>query len=275
MKDKVRNLVVICVIVIAVLLPIIIPFIRSGAVSTKNYNYFSDKLSNTTFSLVYFGSTDKDEYKPYKTILKNLKKEYKIDTYTVDITKLSETERKTLTNLNEELKNQNVFVIVRDGEIIYANSNQITEEELSAVINKWGNGIIPEEEVVYKTVSTYKEYMALVNSKKIVMAVFGRNSCGWCNRFKPVYNEVATENNLDVYYFDSDSFDTTEYSKILNSDLKIPAKCTDTGEAQKLSDGFGTPLTLFTKEGKVINCISGYVNKTRLTSILKETGMIK
>ena len=275
MKDKVRNLVVICVIVIAVLLPIIIPFIRSGAVSVKNYNYFSDKLSNTTFSLVYFGSTDKDEYKPYKTILKNLKKEYKIDTYTVDVTKLSETERKTLTNLNEELKNQNVFAIVRDGEIIYANSNQITEEELSAVINKWGNGIIPENEVAYKTVSTYKEYMALVNGKKIVMAVFGRNSCSWCNRFKPIYNEVASEHNLDIYYFDSDSFDTTEYSKILNSDLKIPAKCTDTGEAQKLSDGFGTPLTLITKEGKVINCISGYVNKTRLTSILKESGMIK
>ena len=117
--------------------------------------------------------------------------------------------------------------------------------------------------------------MALVNSKKVTMAVFGRNSCGWCNKYKPIYNELAKENNIDIYYFDSDAFDKSEYSKILNSGLTIPAKCSKTKVETPLSSGFGTPLTLFTKNGKTIDCISGYTNKSGLTSALKDVGLIK
>ena len=117
--------------------------------------------------------------------------------------------------------------------------------------------------------------MKLANSKNITMTVFGRNSCSWCNKFKPVYNEVAAEYKLDIYYIDSDNFDSTEYSKILNSGLLIPAKCTQNGEDTPLSSGFRTPLTLFTQNGKSIDCIGGYLNKTRLVSTLKSVGLIE
>ena len=47
------------------------------------------------------------------------------------------------------------------------------------------------------------------------MAVFGRNTCFYCNKFKPVYNAVAEKYDLDIYYFDSDNYDSKEYSKII------------------------------------------------------------
>jgi thioredoxin-related protein len=56
--------------------------------------------------------------------------------------------------------------------------------------------------------------------------------------------------------------------------LKIPASCSSTGEEVDLQPGFGTPLTLFTKNGKVIDCISGYVNKSELITKLETVGMI-
>lgn len=72
--------------------------------------------------------------------------------------------------------------------------------------------------------------MKVIKSKKVIMTVFGRNSCYWCNKFKPIYNEVAKEQGADIYYIDSDSFNKDEYNKILNSGLNIPAKCTESKE---------------------------------------------
>ena len=66
-----------------------------------------------------------------------------------------------------------------------------------------------------------------------------------------------------------------EYDKIMDLGLKIPASCTGTDEDANLADGFDTPLTLFTKNGKVIDCISGYVNKDTLLTKLETVGMIE
>ena len=133
----------------------------------------------------------------------------------------------------------------------------------------------PKKEVVnYKTVSTYEEYKKIVDSDEITMAVFGRNSCTWCNKYKPVYDEVAGEYNVNIYYFDSDSFNKDEYKKIRNMGLKILASCNSEGVEKDLSDDFGTPLTLFTQKGETIDCIGGYVDKDALVDKLKSVGMI-
>ena len=96
----------------------------------------------------------------------------------------------------------------------------------------------------------------------------------YCNKFKPVYNAVSEKYDVDIYFFDSLSYDKTEYDKITNMDLIVPAKCNSNGTEFKLSDGFGTPLTLFTKKGKVVDCISGYVNRESLIDKLKTNKMI-
>ncbi len=274
MKEKIKKIIIIGIIVIILVFPIILDYIKTNSISIKSYEEFSKNISTTTFSLVYYGDTNTKDYKPYKQTLIDLKKEYKIDVYSIDNKTISQDNRSKLISLNSEFKNENVYAIIRDGELLYINSNRLTKEDLIKLIDKYNNNIIPEDEIAYKTVSTYKEYMKIVNSKEITMAVFGRNSCAWCNRFKPIYNEVAAENNLNIYYFDSDSFDSNEYGKILNSGLMIPASCNNKGTDIPLSSGFGTPLTLFTKEGKVIDCISGYANKTSLLTKLKSVGLI-
>ena len=64
------------------------------------------------------------------------------------------------------------------------------------------------------------------------------------------------------------------YSKIINMDLTVPAKCNTEGVEFKMYEGFGTPLTIFTKNGKVIDCISGYVNRNSLIEKLKNNNLI-
>lgn len=275
MKGKIKSWIIAIGIIVILMIPIIVNFINSKRISIKSFDDFYNNITKTAFSLVYFGDTKMDDYENYKKSLLEVRKKFDIDVYTIDIKKLTSEELSKLVAINNEFKNENVYAIIRDGELIYVSSDRHDKEYLEKLINKYYNNIIPEDEVAYKTVSTYKEYMAIANSKKITMAVLGRNSCGWCNKFKPIYNEVAAEYNLDIYYFDSDAFNSTEYNKILNSGLTIPAKCSSTKTEVPLSNGFGTPLTIFTQNGKTIDCISGYTNKTGLISILKEVGLIK
>ena len=134
---------------------------------------------------------------------------------------------------------------------------------------------VSKDLIKYKVAKNAKEYLNLVKEKKITMAVFGRTNCYYCQQFMPVFNTVAGEYKLNIYYFDSLKFDEKEYNKIMSAGLKIPATCSESGKEAKLEAGFGTPLTIFTKNGKVVDCISGYNSKKDLIEKLKTVGMIK
>lgn len=273
MKDKLKSWLVPLIIVAVLAIPIVVNYVKSKTLTKIDFEDFTESISTTDFALTYIGDLKADTYSDLQKSLVELKNKYDTTVEVISKSDLTDDNWNSIKEAGTDIAD-NAYVFVRDGEIVYAASN-LTSDRVDVLINKYLNNVIPDGEVYYKTFTTYKEYMKLVNSKNVTMAVFGRNSCTWCNKFKPIYNDVANEYNVDIYYVDSDSFDSTEYSKILNSGLKILAKCNSTGEESLLSDGFGTPLTIFTKNGETVDCISGYTNKTGLVSKLTEVGLIK
>ena len=148
------------------------------------------------------------------------------------------------------------------------------KDTISKDVDKYLVAKITNENASYKVAKNFKSYKKIVKSDEVTMSVYGRESCSYCNLFMPVYNAIAEKYDINVYYFDSDNYDSKEYKKIINLDLTVPSKCSSTGTEFKLSDGFGTPLTIFTQKGKVIDCISGYVNRSALIEKLKSVKMI-
>ena len=277
MSRTLRSWIIAIVIIIILLIPIYVDYYKNNNVETiKSYNAYTELVNKNGFAVIYVGKDADSKV----DILKNLKKEFNTsetsaEFKTIDNSKINETDKTSFSNESIDL-DKTSWIILNEKEVAYQSSEDLSEKQLETLINKYLNHIIPEEEIAYKTVSTYDEYMKVIKSKNVVMTVFGRNSCYWCNKFKPIYNEVAQEQGADIYYIDSDSFNKDEYNKILNSGLNIPAKCTESKEKDlPLSSGFGTPLTIFTKKGKEIDCIGGYVNKASLESKLKSVGMIK
>lgn len=273
--EKVKKMLLPVLLVVILLSPIIVNYVNNKKIAVVSYDDYLSNVAKEKVTLTYFGDPSSDEYAKIKEELIDLKSKYSIKVTTVNTTKLTETEKQTLTSSNEKFSSKSVYVISQNGEIVKIVDKVTENVNLDTQLNKYINNVIPDDEVAYKTVSTYKEFMNIYKSKKVTMHVFGRNTCYYCNIFKPVYNEVAAEKNLDIYYYDSDSFDSEEYSKILNSGINIPAECTTSKEETPLSSGFGTPLTLYLKNGKVVGCISGYVNKDKLETKLKSVGMMK
>ena len=273
--EKVKKLLLPVIIIIILLLPIIVNYVNNKKISVISYDKYTSNVSKEKVTLTYFGDTSSEEYAKIKEELLNLKSKYSIEVNAVNTSKLSTEEKQKLTSSNEKFNSKSVFVITQDGNTVKVVDKETENVNLDAQLNKYINNVIPDDEVAYKTVSTYKEFMNIYKSKKVTMHGFGRNTCYYCNIFQPIYNEVAAENKLDIYYYDSDSFNSDEYSKILNSGINIPAECTSSKEETPLSSGFGTPLTLYFKNGKVVGCISGYVNKEKLETKLKSVGMMK
>ena len=275
MKGKLKSWIIAIIIIIILLIPIVVDYYNNKTIKVVSYDKYQSLVSGNDFALVYLGDVNDKSYTSTKETLIKMQQNFEINVKSLDNTKLSSEEKEELSSVNENLTKDYVYAFIKDKQVVYATAEDLTQTQLEKLINKYYNNIIPDEEITYKTVDSYDDFMKVVKSNKVVMSVFGRNTCSWCNKFKPIYNEVAAENKLDIYYLDSDSMDSTEHSKILSSGLKIPGTCTESGEEQPLSSSFGTPLTLFTKKGKVIGCISGYVAKDGLLSKLKSVGMLK
>lgn len=152
----------------------------------------------------------------------------------------------------------------------------LTEAELTEISNKMiqlilGGALTQSDQ--YLSVNNYNEFKSLTDRNQISVMVFGRASCPWCSKYKEVLNTVALNNGTEIYFVDSDALSTTEYNKIINSGLQIPAACNN-GKAAALTAGFGVPLTLFVKNGKTVDCISGYVEADVLLNKLTANKLV-
>lgn len=271
MKEKKINygLIIFIVIVIILFIPIIIDYIKSQNIEILSINAINEKIESKETFLVYIGSVEKNTKNELRTIRNLTKNDYSYEygVYSAE-------------NIEEAKKVFGIDTLVAmviEGDI-QKNYTKFDKGILTKDVEKYFLGNITDENRSYKVAENFKSYKNLIKSDEVIVSVFGRESCYYCNKFKPVYNSVAEKYDVDIYYFDSDNYDTSQYKKIMNMNLTVPAKCSSSGEASgkefKLSDGFGTPLTIITKSNKVIDCISGYVDRSSLIETLINNKLI-
>ena len=267
MKEKKINygLIIFLIVLIILFIPIISDYIKNQNIITLSSEEISEKIANGESFIVYIGDLNKTRKKELRNIRDLTKGNYSY-TYNVYNSKGGKAIKKLFGN-----KSEVAMIIEGDIQKLYDKYDyKIIEKDtniyLLANINK--------ENSSYKVAENFKEYKDIVKSEDVVMSVFGRESCSYCKKFEAVYNPVAEKYDVDIYYFDSDNYDSKEYEKIINLNLTVPAKCSSTGVDFKLSEGFGTPLTIFTKDGKVIDCIGGYIGRNDLIQKLKSVDMI-
>ena len=275
MESKTKTWVIVSVICVVILLPILIDFFSNSKIKEISYTEYLDVVKNKENAVIYAGNTSDETYDLIVDILKDVKNketitdyssDYKI--YTIDSNELTE---KEISNVGIE----NGFVFLIEGETQNIVDAKSTSEYLTGLVDAYYNANFNDANASYKVAENAQAYEKLVNSKKVTVAVFGRDTCYYCNIYKPVYNAVAEKYGLDIYYFNSDNYNAKEYQKVLKLGLKIPAECNSSGQESLLSDGFGTPLTIITKKGKTIDCISGYVDRNTLISKLVKNKLIE
>lgn len=267
MQEKKFNygLIIFLVVLVILFIPIISDYIKNQNIITLSSEEITEKINNKESFIVYVGDLSKNQKKELRNIRDITK-----GTYSYDYNVYNSKESKTIKKMFGE--NIEVAVVI-EGDIqkTYAKyDNKILEKDT----NTYLLANITSDNRFYKVAKDFKDYKSIIKSDNVVMSVFGRESCSFCKKFEAVYNPVAEKYDVDIYYFDSDNYDSKEYSRIVNLDLTVPSKCSSTGKDFKLSEGFGTPLTIFTKDGEVIDCIGGYISRNDLIEKLKIVNMI-
>lgn len=126
-----------------------------------------------------------------------------------------------------------------------------------------------------KKITTYEEFQEYANRDESTFFVLGRTGCHFCERYLPVLNSVSNEYKIEIVYVDFKKLSEEDYKKVMNGGLTIPGKCTKTGEEISLSQGFGTPVSLFVRNNQTYDCIRGYNEKDKLVSSLQKIGYIE
>lgn len=105
---------------------------------------------------------------------------------------------------------------------------------------------------------TYKEIIKKKENEDNFILIVSRSNCSHCTTYKPKVEKVAEENDITVYYIDTDT--------LSNKDEFL---------TEFNLDG-ATPITLFFKEGKetLLNRIEGDTSPKKIKDQFKKMGFI-
>ena len=126
-------------------------------------------------------------------------------------------------------------------------------------------GTIAEEEVEYPLTlagevglhqMTYSQYEEKVENGDAFIVIIERAGCSYCVQYMPIVEDVANEKKIPIYYIDTDTLSSDEYTEL-----------STTNNYLKRND-WGTPTTLFMLGERVLDSIGGYVEKDTVLSFI-------
>ena len=126
-------------------------------------------------------------------------------------------------------------------------------------------GNVQEEEVDYPLTLVgepglqqmkYVDYEEKVESGDPFVVIIERAGCSYCVQYMPIVEEVAKEYNIPIYYIDTDTLTEAEMELLENNNTYLKR------------NQWGTPTTLFMLGERVLDSISGYVEKSSVVNFL-------
>ena len=105
---------------------------------------------------------------------------------------------------------------------------------------------------------TYSEYEEKVKNGEAFVVVIERTTCGYCQQYMPLMEEVANEQKIAVTYINTDNITEEEFEKLSTTNKYLK------------KNQWGTPTTLFMLGDRIVDSIGGYVDKESIEAFFKD-----
>ena len=128
-------------------------------------------------------------------------------------------------------------------------------------------GTVAEEEIEFPlTLSgevglheiTYSKYEEMVENGDAFVVVIERTGCSYCQQYMPLMEEVANSKKIAVTYINTDNLTEKEYNALSSNNRYLK------------KNQWGTPTTLFMLGDRIVDSISGYVEKSVIENFFKD-----
>ena len=104
---------------------------------------------------------------------------------------------------------------------------------------------------------TYNEYQEKINNNEHFVVILERASCPHCVTFIPVAEQFASDNNVPMYYVDTDTFSSEDWSGFQASNSFL----------RKANGNWGTPTTLVLVGSETVDYIQGATTADNLVQL--------
>ncbi len=107
---------------------------------------------------------------------------------------------------------------------------------------------------------SYQEYQEKIDQKESFVVVLSRESCSHCASFLPAAEEFAKNNNVPMYYVDTDTFTEEDWKTFEKSNTFL----------KKNRDKWGTPTTVVLAGKEAVDYVEGETTSDRLLELYQQ-----
>ena len=107
---------------------------------------------------------------------------------------------------------------------------------------------------------SYTEYQEKIDNDEEFVFIVERTTCSHCQNFMPVAEEFAKDNNVPMYYIDTDEMEQSDWSKLEKSNTFF----------KKNSGNWGTPTTIVLAGSESVDTIEGETDSASLLKLYKK-----
>lgn len=138
--------------------------------------------------------------------------------------------------------------------------NDTTTIDTSSKAQEESASIKEEEQKELESINV-ERYLELKEESNPSIIYIARPTCHYCEIQGPIIKNIAYENDLTIYYLNTDEMGAEDSSKLIKSD--------DT-----FKDGFGTPCTIVVGDDKILGKSEGLTDKETMIEFFKSNKMI-
>ena len=121
--------------------------------------------------------------------------------------------------------------------------------------------VIIKEEPIKEMSSNMEEWLTDTASDEYVVTVIAQTTCSHCINFKPVMQKANNEYEFKLYWLEADELTNNDYNVLTGT--------------YDLEDYSGTPYTFITKNGEVLDHLSGERDYDTLVEFLENNNVIE
>lgn len=107
---------------------------------------------------------------------------------------------------------------------------------------------------------SYAEYQKKIDDNESFVIIVERTTCSHCQNFMPVAEEFAKNNEVPMYYIDTDEMEQSDWSDLETSNTYF----------KKNSGNWGTPTTIVLAGKEAVDSIEGETDSKSLLKLYKE-----
>ena len=263
MNEKTKLFVVLGVIVV-IIIAIIGYNIKLEKDSEKILNSFKEELNSTEEKLVLVARPGCSWCQLFEPILDYYADKYEFSYTYLNTDKLVEKhfyEMLDILDISTDKFGTPTIAFAKDGKVTETVIGYVDERKLLDELQE--HGFVSEKEEDILNYLNFKSLKDTVKSKQKSIIVVGQSTCSYCIKFKPILFKVAEEQDIIINYINYNEIEELEELEAYLTQFEV------------FQSEWGTPLTLITQNGKVLDTLGGYSSDVQFLKFLKENELIK